>query len=376
MRFRFAFPVIALFLTCLGATTAAPTERAAGPGSRSEATAIVREMRRIVTLDGVERLETVRIGGINQWLSIRGVDRRNPILLMIHGGPGYVSMPTSWYFQRGWEDYFTVVQWDQRGAGKTYTSNDPAQVAPTMTRERMVADAEEVIGWLRKEFKKEKIFVLGHSWGSYIGLSIAQRHPEWLHAYVGAGQLINGPESERRGWQFALERAERAGNKLAIKELQSIAPYAQPGRPVTLKDLYLQRKWLGEYGGAVSRRTGFSAEIAAVALSPEYTDADLAQIWKGNEYSANALLIDVLNLNLNDVTVFKCPVFIFNGRDDYNVSSSVAAEWFARVDAPAKSLVWFEHSAHEMFNEEPGKMLVSLVQHLRPIAERAGDVAP
>lgn len=376
MRFKFAFAVLTIFLACVGAATAAPAERLPGPGSRSEATAIVREMRRIVTANGVERLETVRIGGINQWLSIRGVDRRNPVLLMIHGGPGYVSMPTSWFFQRGWEDYFTVVQWDQRGAGKTYTSNDPAQVAPTMTRERMVADAEEVIGFLRKEFKKEKIFVLGHSWGSYIGLSIAQRHPEWLHAYVGAGQLIDGPESERRGWQFALERAERGGNKQAVKELKSIAPYASPGRPVTLKDLYLQRKWLGEYGGAVSRRTGFGAEIAAVALSPEYTDADLAQIWKGNDFSANALLVDVLNVNLNDVTAFKCPVFIFNGRDDYNVSSSVAAEWFARVEAPSKSLVWFEHSAHEMFNEEPGKMLVSLVQHLRPIAERAGDVAP
>lgn len=188
--------------------------------------------------------------------------------------------------------------------------------------------------------------------------------------------MVDALESERRGWQFALDRAERAGNKQAVKDLQSIAPYAQPGRPLMLKDLYLQRKWLGEYGGAVSRRTGFSAEVAAVALSPEYTDADLAQIWKGNDFSANALLIDVLNLSLSDVTAFKCPVFIFNGRDDYNVSSTVTAEWFARVEAPSKSLVWFEHSAHEMFNEEPGKMLVSLVQHLRPIAERAGDVAP
>lgn len=376
MRFKFAFAVIAICLTCVGPAKAASAERAVSPANRSEATAIVREMRRIVTANGVERLEPVRIGGINQWMSIRGVDRRNPILLMIHGGPGYVSMPTSWYFQRGWEDYFTVVQWDQRGAGKTYASNDPVQVAPTMTRERMIADAEEVITWLRKEFKKEKIFVLGHSWGSYVGLSIAQRHPEWLHAYVGAGQMVDALESERRGWQFALDRAERAGNKQAVKDLQSIAPYAQPGRPLMLKDLYLQRKWLGEYGGAVSRRTGFSAEVAAVALSPEYTDADLAQIWKGNDFSANALLIDVLNLSLSDVTAFKCPVFIFNGRDDYNVSSTVTAEWFARVEAPSKSLVWFEHSAHEMFNEEPGKMLVSLVQHLRPIAERAGDVAP
>jgi proline iminopeptidase len=376
MRLSLFSTILATLLACIAPVHAAPAERAPAPASRSEATAIVREMRRIVTADGVERLESVRIGGIDQWVSIRGVDRRNPILLMIHGGPGYVSMPTSWYFQRGWEDYFTVVQWDQRGAGKTFTANDPALVAPTMTRERMIADAEEMVGWLRKEFKKEKIFVLGHSWGSYLGLTVAQRHPEWLHAYVGVGQVTDAPESERRGWQFAFERAERAGNKQAMRELKSIAPYAQPGRPIVLKDLYLQRKWLGEYGGAVSRRTSFAAESAAIKLSPEYTDADLAQIWKGNDFSENALLLEVAKLDLSEQTVFKCPVVIFNGRDDYNVSSSVAAEWFARVQAPSKSLIWFEHSAHEIFNEEPGKMLVSLVQQLRPIAERAGDVAP
>jgi proline iminopeptidase len=373
MRLKFLFAVFATFLSCLAS---AQTERAPRPANRSEATSIVREMRRIVTPNGVERLEPVRIGGIDQWISIRGVDRRNPILLMIHGGPGYVSMPTSWHFQRGWEEYFTVVQWDQRGAGKTFAANDPALVAPTMTPDRMVADSEEVVAWLRKEFKKEKIFVLGHSWGSFLGLTMAQRHPEWLHAYVGMGQVTDAMESERRGWRFALERAERAGNKQAVRDLQSIAPYASVGSTVALKDLYLQRKWLGEFGGAVSGRANSAAEGAAIALSPEYTDTDLAKVWKGNDFSENALLAFVLTLNFSNATSFKCPIVLFNGRDDYNVSATAAAEWFARVEAPSKSLVWFEHSAHEMFNEEPGKMLVSMVQLLRPIAERAGDVAP
>ena len=135
---------------------------------RPDATPIIANARKIVTPNGVERLEKVRIGGIEQWVSIRGTDKRNPVLLFIHGGPGYVSIPMSWWFSRGWEEYFTVVQWDQRGAGKTYLINDPKSVAPTLTLERMVADTEEMISWVRKDLGKQKIFVLGHSWGSYL----------------------------------------------------------------------------------------------------------------------------------------------------------------------------------------------------------------
>jgi pimeloyl-ACP methyl ester carboxylesterase len=116
------------------------------PLSRAQAAAIIANARRIVTPSGIELLETVRIGGTDQWVSIRGYDKRNPVLLFIHGGPGYVSMPMSWWFSRGWEEYFTVVQWDQRGAGKTYLLNDPAKIAPTLTLSRMQADSEELTG--------------------------------------------------------------------------------------------------------------------------------------------------------------------------------------------------------------------------------------
>lgn len=346
------------------------------PNSRQEAIKIIAEMRRIVTPEGVERLEKVRIGGIDQWISVRGIDRRNPILLYVHGGPGFPAMPTSWYYQRGWEEYFTVVQWDQRGAGKTYVANDPAKVAPTMTAERMIADVEEMIGWLRKEFGKEKIFVLGHSWGSYLGLEIAQRHPEWLHAYIGMGQVTDAMESERRGWQFAMDRARRSQNEEAVRELQSIAGYAQNDRPLEWKDVELQRKWLNFYGGAVRGRKRFDHEIVGTALAPEYSDADVESIWVASDFSEEPLLPIVLQADLSKVTAVKCPLILFNGRDDYNVSASLAAEWFERLEAPSKELIWFERSAHDIVNEEPGKALLSLVQVARPIAERAGDVAP
>ncbi|HEY0662058.1 MAG TPA: alpha/beta hydrolase [Lysobacter sp.] len=375
MRFEhIAHAAIATTLALLLGTPAAAADKPLKPGNRTEATGIVAEMRRIVAPGGVERLEKVRIGGIDQWVSVRGNDRRNPVLLMLHGGPGFVSMPTSWYFQRGWEEYFTVIQWDQRGAGKTYVENDPATIAPTMTPERMIADAEEMIAWARKEFGKDKIFLLGHSWGSFLGLSVAQRHPEWLHAYIGMGQATDMRESERRGWRFAMEHARQAGNKEAVQQLQSISTYAQGDQPIALKDMAIQRKWLGFYGGAVHGRTGGDAEAGAIFLSPEYTDEDARLVWTANAFSEDKLLAGVLEVDFSNVTRLDCPLILFSGRHDYNVSSTAGAEWFERLQAPSKTLVWFEQSAHEVMNEEPGKTLVSLVQHARPIAERAGDV--
>ena len=359
----------------IGQTVSAegPAAASTPPTSRAESTRIIGELRRVVADGGIERLEAVRIGGIDQWVSIRGNDRRNPVLLMLHGGPGWVAMPTSWYFQRGWEEYFTVVQWDQRGAGKTYASNDPARVAPTMTRERMIADSEELVAWLRKEFGKDRIFVLGQSWGSYLGLELAQRRPEWLHAYIGMGQVTNAPESERRGWAWTLQRAKAAGNAEAVAELEALAPYAEGNTPLPLDNLFKQRKWLNQYGGMVHNRTGGNAEAAAIRLSPEYTDQDVAAMWKGNDFSMQHLLSDVLTLDMSQVRELKTPLFLFLGRHDYNVSSELAAEWFNTVRAPGKQLVWFEQSAHEVMIEEPGKTLLTLVNQVRPIAERAGD---
>ncbi len=366
MRFS-GMPFVAA-LMLLAALAPLRAEEPPAPANRAEAVKIVAELRRIVTPEGIERHEKVRIGGIDQWVSIRGMDKRNPILLMIHGGPGWVSMPTSWYFQRGWEEYFTVVQWDQRGAGSTYAANDPAAVAPTMTPERMIADSEEMVTWLRKTFGRDKIFVLGHSWGSYLGLELAQRHPEWLYAYIGVGQATDVPASEREGWRFAMDEARKAGNAEAVKELQAIAPYAEGGRPIPLQSLMVQRKWLNQYGGMVYGRHGGEAEGAAMALSPEYSDRDVSLIGEASEYSVGKLLGYVLTLDLSRIDRLDCPVILLLGRHDRNVSSHQAALWFDKVRAPSKRLVWFEHSAHEVMIEDPGKTLISLVQYALPLA--------
>lgn len=342
----------------------------------SEAAGIIANARAILTPNAVRRLQTVRIGGIDQWISIRGRDNRNPLLLVINGGPGYVLMPESWWMSRDWEEYFTVVHWDQRGTGKTYLINDPAQVAPTMTLARTVSDAEEMLSWLRHEFGQRKIFVLAHSAGTYVGLQLALRHPDWIYAYIGVGQMADMPESERRGWAFAMDAARRSGDAEAIHQLQSIAPYFAPGHPNPLKDLYLQRKWVGYFGGVMAYRHGNDADSDLIKLSADYTAEELRHIYDGNEFAERFLLGDLVDGDWSVIRTLRCPLFLFEGRHDYNANSQVAWEWFQKVQAPVKGFVWFEDSAHMPMTEEPGKFAVSLVRFVRPIAEKVGDAAP
>lgn len=354
----------------------APTRKQLRDAGRAEAAGIIAEARRIVTPLGIERLEKVRIGGIDQWVSIRGKDRRNPVLLHIHGGPGYISIPMSWWFSRDWEEYFTVVQWDQRGTGKTYLLTDPTKIAPTLTLNRMVADVEEITLWTQNTLGQKKMFLSGHSWGSYLGLEIAKRHPEWLHAYIGVGQMTNMPESERRGWTYAMEAARRTGNAEAVRQLESIAPYPPSGGLIPLANIYTQRRWVEFYGGTMAYREGNKAEGDLADLSPDYTNLEISHIWEGNSFSERYMLPEALALDLSRIRKLSCPLLVFAGRHDFNVNSELAEDWFASVDAPAKQFVWFDNSAHLPMTEEPGKYLLSLVHLARPIAERAGDAAP
>jgi len=368
---------LAALLAVVAVVGSAADEQAPKPFSRERANVIIANARKIVTPNGIERLEKVRIGGIDQWVSIRGADKRNPVLLLIHGGPGYVSLPMSWWFARGWEEYFTVVQWDQRGAGKTYLLNDPTTIGPTMTLDRMVADTEEMTTWIRRELGKEKILVIGHSWGSYLGLQLAKRHPEWLYAYIGVGQVTDGPESERRGYVFAVDAARQAGNAEAVHQLEAIAPYFAPGQPAPpLKNIYTQRKWLDFYGGVMAHRQSNSGESDLAVLSPDYTDNEISHIWDGNDFSESYLLAKLLSLDLTGIRELRCPLIIFAGRYDFNVNAQLVADWFGKVEAPSKQFVWFENSAHLPMTEEPGKFLMSLVHYAWPLAQGADHSLP
>lgn len=351
-------------MTAMFTTKAADPE----PGTRDEAISAIRELRKILTPNGIDQQRLVEIGGIKQYISVRGRDRTNPAILVLHGGPGFPELPLAWWNTRDLEEYFTVVHWDQRGSGKTYLTNDPDRVAPTMNARYFISDTAEVVDWIRSELGQEKIFLLGHSWGSYIGLEYALRAPSRLHAYIGVGQATNTPESERRGYAYAMEQALRTGNQKAVSELRSIVPYAAPGEKIPLEDIMIQRRWSDWFGGVMAYRRSQTNGIANI-LTPDYSMKDAERIYEGNGYSQEFLFGEVIDMDMSHVTKIECPIVLLEGRHDRTVNSQVAFEWFQKLEAPSKQFVWFEHSGHEVMSEEPGKVLVSLLRFARPLAE-------
>jgi pimeloyl-ACP methyl ester carboxylesterase len=343
--------------------------------SREEVTRIIANSRRIVSPNGVEELLKVPINGTDQWLSIRGRDRRNPILLVLHGGPASPSMPADYVYQSPWEDYFTVVQWDQRGSGKTYNANTEAQMAPGMTIEGMTDDAAKVAQYLREHYGKQKIFLLGHSWGTVLGARLAQQHPDWFYAYIGVGQVVNVRRNEEVGYNFALRSAKASGNAQAIRELQAIAPY--PGTTaLTLQRLGVRSKWEMYYGGLTYGRQNYDFVSDAEQLSPDYSEKDLDAIGKGSAFSIGHLMQPLLSVDFDNATHFDCPVILFVGAHDETTSHELAEQWFDKLQAPSKHLVIFADSAHMVMDEQPGRFLTHLVNDALPLAQKAGDTAP
>ncbi|MEO7965919.1 MAG: alpha/beta hydrolase, partial [Gemmatimonadaceae bacterium] len=344
------------------------TDTAERSFKRSEVAKIIADARWIDTTRGIDEEREIDIGGIKQWIRVRGRDRRNPILLFVHGGPGSPMMPGSWVFQTPWEEYFTVVQWDQRGAGKTAAANDRAAVKPTITVDRMTQDLTEVVQYLRTSYRKEKIFLMGHSWGTIIGVNLAQLHPEWLYAYIGMGQLVYGVENEKLGYDFAMRAARAAQNTAAVSALEKIAPYPNEDGTIPVDKIIVQRQWVIAYGGLTWGRPDFAYEQNTALVSPDYTAKDVAAMNVEDLTSLEQLLGPPNKFDYRKTTTFRCPVFILGGKYDYETVTEVAQRWFQTLKAPKKEFVFFDHSSHMIPFEEPGKLLLHLIQDIRPIA--------
>ena len=200
------------------------------------------------------------------------------------------------------------------------------------------------------------------------GLQAALARPDLFYAYVGIGQVINTRTNERLSVEYGLQQAKKANNVEAIKELESIAPY--PGtEPITRERIIIARKWPQYYGGLTAYRDNSTYFFNAPLLSPEYDAKDVAAIDQGNEFTLEKILPEFLDVDFTPVKRFPIPVLMFMGRHDYTTPSQPTAEWLDAVRAPYKRGVWFENSAHMIPFEEPGKMLVSLITYVRPLAK-------
>ena len=368
--------VSALMGACLSLAAAHPASAQDPVAVADRAASTIAATRQFNTADAVNEEGLVEIGGVPQWMSVRGRHRSNPILLFLHGGPGFTASPVSYWYMRDWEEYFTVVQWDQRGAGKTYAASDPDAIASTLSVERLVEDTEAVIGHLRRTYGQDRIVLMAHSFGTVLGIRVAQRHPEWLYAYVGMGQFVDFQRSERIGYEATLAAARAAGNAEAVTQLTAIAPFpdaAQPER--NLQNLGTERFWLATYGGYY-RPGGFGHNAAIAALNPAETAQTLAARDAGQALSGAAMWGELGETSLWDAQHFDIPMVMLQGRHDLGTSSALAEQWFAGVQAPAKRLVWFEDSAHMVYEEEPGKLLVTLVTTVLPLTRPVAGTAP
>jgi pimeloyl-ACP methyl ester carboxylesterase len=345
----------------------APARPAAASADGFEpARAIIADVQKIVTPNGIDETLVLDIGGARQLVNIRGADKANPVLLYIHGGPGSVEMPMAWSFQRPWEDFFTVVQWDQRGAGRSYALNDPAQIAASMTFARYRDDAIDLIEQLRNRLGKRKIFVLGHSFGSAVGLAVAQTRPDLLHAYIGMGQLIDFRENERVGIAHTLALARARGDDEAVRAITALRPYPDSG-PFTIEQADAWRKWANKYGSLAGQRRNADFYFDSTKLSPVYTPQDRADWGRGSALTATTMWPRLADVSFTALTKLEVPTVLFLGRYDSTTPSSIAADWFQRLRAPAKLLCWFENSGHLPMIEEQGRTLAALLA-VRPIA--------
>lgn len=351
---------------------AASAQNSPGNDIYAPGRAIVADINRIVTPNGVQESFEAVLGGAHQAVNVRGADRANPIILFVHGGPGAVEMPIAWSFQRPWEDFFTVVQWDQRGAGKSFPLNDPEALAPTLNVERYRDDAIELIELLRRRYGQRKVFLLGHSWGSVVGLAAAAKRPDLLHAYIGMGQIIDFRENERVGMAWTLARARKEGNPEAMREIEALRPYPDKGA-FTIAKADAWRKWAIGYGALVAGRPDANFYLHAPRLSPEYTAADRKAWSDGSAFTVNTLWPRLADVTFKDLDRLEVPVIMLLGRHDYTTPSPIAAEWMQRLTAPKKKTVWFEHSAHLPMIEEPGRVLAALLEHSLPLAEKSRE---
>lgn len=372
MSFRFIAASAASILFAACATPAKPeAEAEAEPVfTQQDAKDIINALSEIHTPNGVNEEINARIGGIDQALTIRGKDKANPILILVHGGPGTPEMGMSWTYQRGWEDYFTVVQWDQRGTGKTYLLNDPADVEGTFSIDRMKDDLIEVIDFVRTRLGQEKVVLLGHSWGTVIGLEAALERPDAVSVYIASGQVVNMRRNEQIGYEGTLAAARADANAEAIADLEALAPYPGPG-PLTIGRIGAQRTWLIHYGGTAAYRSNMDPWFRAIRLAPEYSEDDRKSYDTGGLSALEALLPELTEVDFDTVAESPVPVFMLLGRDDLNTPSSIAAEWMDKLSAPVKATYWFEHSAHLSYMEEPGATLITLVNCIRPYAVEA-----
>jgi pimeloyl-ACP methyl ester carboxylesterase len=328
------------------------------------------ELARIDSPNGIQESRFVRINGIDQYIEIRGQNRANPVLLMLHGGPGSPLSPVTYKMFLPLEKAFTVVNWDQRGAGRTYGRNGEAEAeASTMTVPIMATDTIELAQYLKTHLHKQKIGVVAASGGSTLGLMAVKQRPDLFYAYVGTGQLISVRDAIRVSYDYALDRAKATKDAKAVGELNGIGapPWRDPGAEHT------HQKWLGVYAPPSEKTFVDNANIIPLILTaPNYSWADFQTMLKGGAFTSRTLLptfnqFDIKALGFD----YGLPLFFFQGSDDHRTPTLLVQAFLDKVSAPHKELVLLPGGGHTAALALPDLFIKSLIERVRPFGVAA-----
>ena len=302
----------------------------------------------------IDAAEAIRYNNETYYLRIRSNDENNPVVLFLHGGAGSPDRAFVMKYQSPLADICTIVAWDQRGAGLAYNKN----LAKTeiLTKELYITDTHNVIQYLKERFHKEKIIIAGHSFGSWLGVWVAQRFPEDIAAFAGTGQTVDIVKNEDISFAFVMDEALRRNDKRAIKKLNTVGP------PVNgfYKDyrVGVQRNYLSKYGGIYygKYRGRFLSILCLWPILPymlkEYSIGTMLNFNKGNRHCHNSPMGKERVNFIEQARELDVPVYLFIGRHDYNTPFVLAEEWYDVLRAPHKQLIWFEKSGHFPHNEE------------------------
>lgn len=303
-----------------------------------------------------------RLGGTDQWVMIRGEAVANPPLILLHGGPGFSETRFFRRFNASLERSFTVVYWDQRGAGRSFSADIPRA---SMTVEQFIDDLDELVAATCERLGKSKVVIFGHSWGSALGVLYTARFPEKVAAYVGSGQYGDAAAADAASYAWALAEARRRRKARTLRRLREIGP-----PPFGVDDLFAERTLVTRLEGGMSPRSW--RNLARIALGgPESTLRELPRTIRGFRFSLDAMWAEASRLNLLELApALAVPVFFLLGRRDHWVPPEGAQAYFELLSAPAKELVWFERSGHEPFVDEPAKFNSVMAGEVRQAAVR------
>jgi pimeloyl-ACP methyl ester carboxylesterase len=286
----------------------------------------------------------VSVGGIEQWVTVKGANCANPVILFLHGGPGNPLSPYGDSLYGAWEKDFTLVQWDQRGAGRTFGRSPPGE--STLTLERMAADGVELAGYLTRRLGAKQVILLGGSWGSILGVHMARARPDLFRAYVGVSQVVSYRDNPAASYARVMALAQAAGDERTVSALRELGP----------------PPWENPRGFGILRRATRAYEAKSSepapkawwAPAPGYdTRERLAEAEEGEEYSylqfvglkGNGLFskVDLAKLG----TAFGIPVFLVHGAEDLVATPEVARRYFDAIVAPRKEFVLVPKAGHD-----------------------------